>query len=528
MHIIHNVRIYTQNPASPFAEAIAIHQGHIAACGRLAEVEAYEIPGTTRQDGRGAFIMPGLIDAHIHLQQYAESQLMIDCETGILQECLKRVARRAASTPSGEWILGHGWNQHNWEEGFGTAAMLDAAAHDNPVYLTAKSLHAGWCNTAALKLMGVDANTPDPHGGRFGRDARGNPDGILFESAMECIESFLPQPTLERTAAALENAQQALWRCGITGVHDFDIPDCFKALQNLHANRLLKLRVVKSIPLEILPAAVETGFQTGFGDDMLRIGSVKLFSDGALGPRTAAMLSPYENDPGNSGMLFLDRDQIYEYGRQAAVAGISLAVHAIGDRANREVLQGYARLRQYEDENRLPHLRHRMEHVQVLHPDDLPWIARLGITASMQPIHLPSDWQAANRNWGTRSEGVFAFRSLLNSGTVLAFGSDAPVESPNPFWGIQAAVTRSTAEGNPAGGWYPDQKLTLPEAIKGFTTGAAFAAGYENKLGRIIPGYLADLVMLPQDIFEVPLQELRSIEPLATMVNGVWVWQEND
>ncbi|MEL7644201.1 MAG: amidohydrolase family protein, partial [bacterium] len=238
--------------------------------------------------------------------------------------------------------------------------------------------------------------------------------------------------------------------------------------------------------------------------------------------------SPYENDPGNSGMLFLDRDQIYEYGRQAAVAGISLAVHAIGDRANREVLQGYARLRQYEDENRLPHLRHRMEHVQVLHPDDLPWIARLGITASMQPIHLPSDWQAANRNWGTRSECAFAFRSLLNSGTVLAFGSDAPVESPNPFWGIQAAVTRSTAEGNPAGGWYPDQKLTLPEAIKGFTTGAAFAAGYENKLGRIMPGYLADLVMLPQDIFEVPLQELRSIEPLATMVNGEWVWQEND
>ncbi|MEL7643393.1 MAG: amidohydrolase family protein, partial [bacterium] len=264
MHIIHNVRIYTQNPASPFAEAIAIHQGHIAACGRLAEVEAYEIPGTTRQDGCGAFIMPGLIDAHIHLQQYAESQLMIDCETGTLQECLKRVARRAASTPPGEWILGHGWNQHKWEEGFGTAAMLDAAAPDNPVYLTAKSLHAGWCNTAALKLMGVDANTPDPHGGRFGRDARGNPDGILFESAMEYIEPFLPQPTLERTAAALENAQQALWRCGITGVHDFDIPDCFKALQNLHANRLLKLRVVKSIPLEILPAAIETGFQTGF------------------------------------------------------------------------------------------------------------------------------------------------------------------------------------------------------------------------------------------------------------------------
>lgn len=528
MHIIHNVRIYTQNPASPFAEAIAIHAGRIVASGSYSDAQACSIPGTTWQDGQGAFLMPGLVDAHIHLLQYAESQMMVDCETATLPECLERVARRASEVPPGEWILGHGWNQHRWADGFGTAAMLDAAAPHNPVYLTAKSLHAGWCNTAALRLMGVDRETPDPQGGRFGRDAGGNPDGILYESAMEYIEPVLPQPTLESAAAALQKAQQTLWRCGITGVHDFDITQCFQALQHLHRENLLRLRVVKSIPLDKLPAAIDAGIQTGFGHDMLSTGPVKLFADGALGPRTAAMLSHYENDPENLGMLFLDREGIFETGRLASAAGISLAVHAIGDRANHEALQGFARLRQYEEENNLPRLRHRIEHVQALHPDDLPLLARLGITASMQPVHLPSDWQPANRNWGSRSESAFAFRSLLNTGTSLAFGSDAPVESPNPFWGIQAAVTRSTVDGNPEGGWYPNQRLTLAEALLGFTVGAARAAACENRLGRLIPGYLADMVMLPKDIFTIPEQELYSIQPLAAMVNGEWVWQKDN
>ncbi len=525
MHIIYNVRIYTQNPASPFAEALAIHQGSIIACGSQSEVDAYEIPGTTRQDGRGAFLMPGLTDAHIHLELYAESQLMVDCETDTMQECLARVASRTSSTSPGEWILGHGWNQHKWVEGFGSARILDSVAPHNPVYLTAKSLHAGWCNSASLKIMGVDAHTPDPEGGHFGKDAYGNPDGILYESAMESIEPFLPVQTPERTAESLLTIQQKLWQVGITSVHDFDITQCFQALQYLHREGLLHLRVVKSIPLEKLPAAIETGIQTGFGDDMLRIGSVKLFADGALGPRTAAMLLPYENDPDNHGMLFLDQEQFFEYGRQASTAGISMAVHAIGDRANHEVIKGFTRLREFENENHLPHLRHRIEHVQILHPEDINQFARLGIIASMQPIHLPSDWRAADHNWGERSKNAFSFRSLLDAGTALAFGSDAPVESPNPFWGMHAAITRSNADSIPQGGWYPNQKLTLEEALQGFTTGAAWAAGCESTLGRIMPGYLADLVMLPKDIFNIPVNELREVKPLATMVNGKWVWQ---
>ena len=525
MHIIHKVRIYTQNPARPFAEALAIHHGRIIACGSLGEVESYQIPGTTRQDGRGAFLIPGFTDAHIHLQQYAEAQMMVDCETSTLQECLSRVAQRAAAAAPGEWILGHGWNQHNWAEGFGSAKMLDAAAPHNPVYLTAKSLHAGWCNSAALKAMGVDANTPDPQGGHFGKDAYGNPDGILYESAMACIEPYIPETTVEGTAADLQAAQHSLWQYGITGVHDFDITQCFQALQYVHREGLLRLRVVKSIPLEKLSSAIDTGLQTGFGDDMLRVGSVKLFADGALGPRTAAMLSPYENDPDNQGMLFLDQEEVFEYGRKASAAGISMAVHAIGDRANHEAVNGFARLRDYEQENQLPRLRHRIEHVQVLHPDDIKRLAQLDITASMQPVHLPSDWQAANRNWGSRSGNAFIFRSLLKAGTALAFGSDAPVESPNPFWGIHAAITRTNADAKPEGGWYPDQKLTLEEAIHGFTAGAAWAAGSEQKLGRIMPGYFADLVMLPQDIFNLPADELRDLKPLATIVNGEWVWQ---
>ena len=240
MHIIYNARIYTQNPAQPMVEALAIHAGQIVACGSRAEMEAYQIPGTTWQDAHDAFIIPGIIDAHLHLEHYANSLVMINCETDTRQECLDRVAERARRTPPGEWILGHGWTQHSWQEGFGNASLLDAVSPNNPIYLTAKSLHAGWCNSLALQQMRVTADTPDPAGGRFGRDELGSPDGILFESAMACIQGFLPPQTIERTAEAIQAAQVQLWKFGITGVHDFDGIRCFQALQQLQKEQQLK------------------------------------------------------------------------------------------------------------------------------------------------------------------------------------------------------------------------------------------------------------------------------------------------
>ena len=270
----------------------------------------------------------------------------MDCETSTQAECLRRIAERISVTRPGEWLRGHGWNQNIWPEGFGSITELDQVAPHIPVYLTAKSLHAAWVNSAALRLAGIDEHTPDPQDGIIVRDAHGAPTGILLESAMQLVEKAIPTPGQSAITQAIANAQKKLWTLGITGVHDFDRDECFSALQILDQAGQLRLRVVKSIPLDLLPHAAALGLRTGFGSHFLRIGSVKLFSDGALGPHTASMLQPYEGDPDNSGILFLDSEQVYEHGQMAVSAGISMAIHAIGDRANHEVLNAYAHLRQ--------------------------------------------------------------------------------------------------------------------------------------------------------------------------------------
>jgi predicted amidohydrolase YtcJ len=298
------------------------------------------------------------------------------------------------------------------------------------------------------------------------------------------------------------------------------------ALQQLHAQGALKLRVTKSIPLETLDHAVELGLRTGFGDDWLRIGSVKAFMDGALGPRTAAMLQPYLDEPENRGILNMDAEELFEAGRQAVKVGLSMAVHAIGDRANHEVLDAFEQLRRFERDRGLPPLRHRIEHVQVLHPDDAARLAEFGIIASMQPIHATSDMRMADQFWGQRAALSYAWRTQLDHGAMLAFGSDAPVESPNPFLGLHAAVTRQRADGSPGEkGWYPEQRLSLQQALEGFTLGPAYTAGMETRQGKLAPGYLADLIVLTQDPNVLPSSALLELEASATMIAGEWVWQ---
>lgn len=532
IRVYYNAKIYTMNPSLPSASAFAVDGGLILAVGD-ANTILNEFAGKSIQiDMAGTFIIPGLIDAHIHLEQYALGRQQINCETSTRQDCLGAVAEKAAQTTPGEWILGHGWNQNNWLEGFGTKELLDSAAPSNPVYLTAKSLHAGWANSAALRLAGINAGTPDPEGGQIKRSPEGLPTGILLESAMSIMSDTIPEPTIDQVLQAIEHAQSELWAMGLTGVHDFDRRRCFIALQKLHAEGKLKLRVLKSIPLESLSQAAQVGLRSGFGDDWLRIGSIKAFADGALGPRTAAMLQPYDGEPDNKGILMLDSETLFEQGRIAVENGLSLAVHAIGDLANHEVLTAYAQIREYEHklitEGNSPfpasELRHRIEHVQIIHPKDIQKVADLNIIASMQPIHVTSDFPAADRYWGERSRYSYAWRSVMNSGAQLAFGSDAPVESPNPFWGIHAALTRRRSDGSPGpDGWHPEEKLTLNEVLRGFTSGAAYAAHMEDRLGKLAPGYLADLVVLDKDLYNCPPEEIRDISPLGTMVAGEWV-----
>ena len=523
MKILHNARIHTLDRNYPRASVIAIDHGEIVAMG--GEEILGGLDRGDRQDMRGQAILPGFSDSHLHLKAYALSLQKIDCETATLEECLRRVAQRAAQTPPGEWILGHGWNQNTWGN-WPSAADLDRVAPSHPVYLTAKSLHAAWANSAALKAARIDEQSPDPQEGKIQRDPRGFPTGILLEAAAEPLSRLVPEPSPQALAEAIEHAQQVLWSYGLTAVHDFDRRDSFVALQTLHAQGRLRLRVTKSIPVDLLEQAFDLGLGTGFGDEWLRIGSVKVFMDGALGPRTASMFQPYEGEPGNRGILNHDAEHLLELGRRAADAGLGLAVHAIGDRANHEALEALEHLRRYEAERGLPRLRHRIEHVQLLHPQDAVRLAQLDVIASMQPLHATSDMHMARRYWGARTTLAYAWKTQLEAGARLAFGSDAPVESPNPFLGVHAAVTRRRADGDPGpGGWIPDQRLDLQQAIEGFTTGAAYAANSESRQGRLAPGYLADLIVLEEDPFSLDSHDLRLLRPAATMVGGEWVFQ---
>jgi predicted amidohydrolase YtcJ len=524
MKLLHNARIYTLDPARPVASAIAIDAGRIVGVGGDELLSGCEFADC--EDLGGRVVLPGLTDAHIHFHIYVLSLQAVDCEVPAKEEILHRVGERARRTPAGEWVLGHGWNQNTWGGAWPSAADLDAIAAGHPVYLTAKSLHASWASSAALKRTGITAATPDPANGRIQRDEHGVPTGILFEDAMKLVEQAIPAPPAEAAADAFRQAIPSLWRLGLTGIHDFDKRLCFQAFQVLHARGELRLRVVKSIPFDLLSQAAAVGLRSGFGDDFLRIGSIKLFADGALGPHTGAMLEPYVDDPQNRGILNLDGEQLFEAGRLAAGSGLSLAVHAIGDRAVHEMLNGYDRLRAYERENRLPALRHRIEHVQTIHPQDAGRLAELGIIASMQPIHAPSDRPVAEKLLGPRTAFSYAWRTQLEHGARLAFGSDAPVESPNPFRGLHAAVTRCGPDGAPGPeGWHPEQRLTVREALEAYTIGPAFAAGVEDRLGRLSVDYLADLLILETDPFTCEPAELQAIRPVATMVGGEWVWQ---
>ena len=428
-------KIHTLDPSHGVVQALGIADGRVVAVGTTEAIRALGGVGTQVVHLHGKSVLPGLIDAHLHLEHLAFSQTKVDCETSTLEECLARVEERAAAAAAGAWVLGHGWDQNRWG-GFPDRKSLDSVSSGHPVYLTAKSLHAGWANSFALGLAGLERQTADPADGSLRRDAQGELTGILVEGAMALIARAIPKPSLEDTVAAMEASQSILWRYGLTGVHDFDGPTCFQALQLMQARGQLGLRVLKSIPLELLNSAAALGLRSGFGDEWLRIGAVKVFADGALGPRTAAMLAPYEGEPDNRGTSLQDRESLFEIGRRAYAAGLSLAVHAIGDQANHETLSAFAALRRDPIAGTPPAIPSRIEHVQLLHPDDVAALAGLGLVASMQPIHATSDMLMADRYWGSRTRTSYAWRSLEAAGTILAFGSDAPVESPKSVLGI--------------------------------------------------------------------------------------------
>lgn len=522
MKILHNATFHTFDLLAPAAEFLAIDHGKIIASGPIQEADT--LPGD-RIDLNGAAVLPGLTDSHIHLQLYSEALQSVQCETDTISECLRRVKEKVRVAKPGEWIVGTGWNQNVWTEGFGTAAMLDEVSPANPVYLTSKSIHSAWVNSKALEIANIGNSTADPLNGVIDRDENGKATGILFEEAMGLVEDRIPPPTVDQLTRILHSSIPTLHQMGLTGGHNFDRTLCFQALEKMDVEGQLNFRVLQSIPHGSLEHAVETGLRTGFGSEFLKIGSVKLFMDGALGPQTAAMIEPFEGKTTERGILFLDSEQIFEIGQLAARSGISIAAHAIGDNANHTIIEGLRILRQYETANHLPHLRHRIEHVQLLHPSDVDQLQALGLTASMQPIHATSDMDIADQHWGKRAALAYAWKTLEAHGTKLIFGSDAPVESANPFYGIHAAVTRRRQNGYPStDGWYPAERLTLKSALAGFTYLPADISGWGGKLGRLSVGSYADLIVLDRDPFAVPSDELYTLLPSRTMVNGEWVY----
>jgi len=521
--VLYNGVIHTLERTLPTATtAVAIAGEHILAVGddRLQDELA---PGGTAVDLRGRTVLPGLIDAHLHLVWYSLGLKNVDLQgVPTLDEALARIAARVAVTPPTNWIRGGRWNCNLWGGRFPTRYDLDRIAPEHPVFLPSKDGHSAWVNSRALQLAGVHVGTPDVEGGRILRDEHGEPTGILQENAIDLVRRAMPEPSAEEMADACRMGMFNAHRVGLTGVHNCEGAREFAALQLLEQRGELTLRVLQHIAAENLDAAIAVGLRDGFGNQWLRLYGVKAFADGALGSRSAWMLEPYETDPHNRGVPTMTPEAARELIRRANGAGLSVAIHAIGDAANRTVLDA---LEQVGDRR----LRNRIEHVQLLHPADLRRLAELKVVASMQPIHATSDIEIADLHWGRRAATGYAWRSLLDAGTVLAFGSDAPVEDLSPLAGIYAAVTRRRPDGFPGPeGWYPEQRISAYEAVYAYTMGAAYAGGEERIKGSLAPGKLADLIVLERDILRVDPELIPSTRVVRTMVGGQWVYVEEE
>jgi hypothetical protein len=524
--LLQNGHFYKGLPTTPQLQAMLIQDGRIHSLGSEEDLDTNLRRKSRRIDLQGQIVWPGLTDSHLHLAYLSDRLAAVDCETDSLAECLHRVKQAAESLPEDAWVIGYGWNHNVWQPvRYGTAQELDAVCGGHPVVLYAKSLHASWVNSAALRLAGLTDASVDPPGGKLLRNANGTLSGILLENAMVLIDQVIPPLKGTSLQELLKQTQQHLLSLGITCVHDFDGLECLEALQTLEANGELYLRVCKNLPGSRMEEIAQCGYKSGVGSKHLRFGALKFFADGALGPQSAAMLDPYEGST-SRGLLQMDADSVYEQGLQAAELGWPLAIHAIGDAAVRAVLDGFESLRKYEYMHQLPHLSHRIEHAQLVAPVDLPRFRALDLIASVQPIHATSDMDMAERYWGVRCAYAYAYASLQDQGAVLLAGSDAPVESANPFWGLHAAVTRQRQNGEPGpDGWHPEQRLSLTDALAAYTLNPTRACGFGNVSGKIAPGYHADLIVLPRDPFSIHPSELWQIQPDMTLIDGQIVFQ---
>ncbi|CAN5342153.1 amidohydrolase [soil metagenome] len=477
-------------------------------------------------DGGGRTLIPGLIDAHGHVMGLGMSALSLDLsDTGSLEEAQAKIAAYAAETPSPRWIVGRGWNQERWDLGrFPTAADLDAVVPGRPVWLERVDGHAGWANSAAMRAAGITAGIAAPEGGRI-ETADGQPTGIFVDAAMGLVEQEIPAPSPVQRDRALARAQEILLSNGLTAVADMGTSTAdWLTIRRAGDRGDLHVRILSyASGIDDLLAVAGTQPTPWLYDHRLRMVGVKLYSDGALGSRGAWLKQPYRDAPDERGLGFLSDEALENLMRRAAEGGFQVAVHAIGDAANAQLLDRIELLSEHFDGDR----RWRIEHAQIVDPADLPRFARHGIVASMQPVHQTSDMRMAEARMDLdRLGGAYAWNSMLDNGVPLAFGSDFPVEHPNPFHGLAVAISRQDAQGQPPGGWLPKQRITLEQAFDSFTRTAAYAAFAEDELGSLEPGRMADFLFIDRDIFMTSNPpEIRETQVLETWIGGRKVWE---
>ena len=528
-----NGKVHTVDAARPEAQALAISEGEIRAVGTDAEIRSWIGPDTKVLDAHGASVLPGFNDAHVHFvdgSTLLSNVRLFDAVTR--EEFTRRVAERARTLKKGDWLLGGGWDHEKFPGAtMPTREWIDAVTPDNPVWLDRYDGHMGLANSAALKLAGVDRNTADPPGGEIMRDAAGNPTGALKDAAADLVERMIPAPSEEQLAVAIRAGLAEARRVGLTSFQDISHAEEMRVYQKLARAGELTARVYGITPITQYQAPVGAGITAGFGNDWIRTGALKGFADGSLGSTTALFFEPYNDAPGKYGLfnaMMLPEGHMLAMAQPADAAGLQIAIHAIGDRAIHEVLSIYSEILKRNGPGPARGRRWRIEHVQHLRPSDYDSFARLGVIASMQPYHAIDDGRWAEKRIGhERAKSSYAWRSLLDHHARLAFGTDWPVAPLNPLLGLYAAVTRATLDGKNPGGWIPEQKITLGEAIEAYTLGSAYAEFTEARKGSLTPGKLADVIVLDADLFAIAPEQIKDAKVRTTIVGGKVVYENS-
>jgi len=527
--VILNANVRTMEAGRPSAEAVAVSGNRLVAVGTGAEVKKYVGPRTRVIDAGGALVLPGFNDSHTHFLSGGFQLSSVDLRSADTpQEFAERIRRFSEKLPGGRWITGGDWDHERWPGApLPTKELIDSFTPDRPVFVNRLDGHMALANSYALKLAGVTRDTPDPPGGLVVRDPKtGEPTGVLKDAAQSFVWKVIPESSFEEKLQAARAATAHAASLGVTSVQDVSAGDDVGVYQTLLERGELKTRVYAVSPLPDWQRLGRVGVRRAFGGDMLRIGGLKGFADGSLGSTTALFFEPYLDAPQTSG---LPGDEMFPEGemlkrvREADRAGLQVFIHAIGDRANDTILSIYE---QVARENGERDRRFRIEHAQHLRPSEVQRFARARVIASMQPYHCIDDGRWAEKRIGPRrAKGTYAFRSLLDAGAVLAFGSDWTVAPLDPLQGVYAAVTRRTLDGKNPGGWVPEQKITVEEAVRAYTVGSAFAEFAENAKGTITPGKLADLVLLTEDIFKIDAASIEKVRVRVTIMDGRVVYE---